>query len=146
MRTIILTPLALVLIGTPASAAGFPWQRYARQSDDWYRGSDARRALDNVLSHQTALGDWPKNLDTSAQPYAGDPAQLKGTFDNGATVGEIRFLARAYRVTQEAKYRDAALKGIDHVLKAQYPNGGRPGHTSSSHSVGPSRSASSACS
>src|SRR4051795_3335792 len=101
MRKTVIAAVALLLTNATASAAGFPWARYARQSDDWYRGHDARRALDNVLSHQTALGDWPKNLDTSAQPNAGDPAQLKGTFDNGATVGEIRFLARAYRVIQE---------------------------------------------
>ncbi|HTK73690.1 MAG TPA: pectate lyase [Gemmataceae bacterium] len=107
-------------------AAGFPWARYAAKSDDWYRSADGRRVADNLLSQQSPLGSWPKNFDTSAKPYEGNPADIKGTFDNGATIGEIRFLARAYRATQEAKYRDAVLKGVDHILKAQYPNGGWP--------------------
>jgi PelA/Pel-15E family pectate lyase len=51
---------------------------------------------------------------------------LKGTFDNGATLPELRFLARAFVATKKAEYGTAFLNGLDHVLAAQYANGGWP--------------------
>jgi pectate lyase len=126
MRSFVVSSVVAVVLVAPASAKGAPWGVYARKPDDWYRGPEGRRIADTILSYQSAQGSWPKNIDTTAKPYSGDPAQLQGTFDNGATVGELRFLARAFRVTQEPRYRDAFLKGYDHILKAQYPNGGWP--------------------
>lgn len=38
----------------------------------------------------------------------------------------MRFLARAVVVTGRAHYRGAFIKALDHVLAAQYPNGGWP--------------------
>ncbi len=121
---------ALGLIARPALAAadGFPWGRYQRQTDTWFKSDEAKQIAQNVLSHQTPHGDWPKNLDTGAAPYQGDPAALKGTFDNSATLGEIRFLARLYRITGDGRYQAAMLKAVDHVLAAQYSNGGWPQH------------------
>ena len=49
-----------------------------------------------------------------------------GTFDNGATTGELRFLARAFRATNEPRYKQTFLKGLSHILEAQYPIGGWP--------------------
>ena len=72
---------------------------HSREPDAWYRGPEGARIAANIRSHQSRLGDWPKNVDNSAEPYHGDPAAIKGTFDNGATVGELRFLARAFRAT-----------------------------------------------
>ncbi|MFO0907409.1 MAG: pectate lyase [Isosphaeraceae bacterium] len=71
-------------------------------------------------------GDWPKNVDTGAAASTQPPERIEGTFDNGASLGEIRFLARAFHATGREAYRDAASKGIDHVLAAQYPVGGWP--------------------
>jgi pectate lyase len=116
----------LVAFGPGARAESFPWGQFARKPADWYRSQEATRALENVLSNQSEQGDWPKNFDTSARPGESDRSKIHGTFDNGATVGEIRFLARAYNATGEARYRDAVLKALDHVLAAQYPNGGFP--------------------
>jgi pectate lyase len=126
MRSFILAAVGAIILSAPGWAKGAPWREYARKPDEWYRGADGRRVADTILSYQSATGSWPKNIDTTATPYAGDPAKLQGTFDNGATVGELRFLARAFRVTQEPRYRDAFLKGFDHILKAQYPTGGWP--------------------
>jgi PelA/Pel-15E family pectate lyase len=120
---------ALALIGAGGAdtrAAGFPWKSLAARPDAWYRGDEAARLAENVLSHQSERGDWPKNLDTSAAPYRGDRSGLRGTFDNGATVGEMRFLARAFVATGRARYRDAFNRALDHVLAAQYPSGGWP--------------------
>jgi PelA/Pel-15E family pectate lyase len=38
----------------------------------------------------------------------------------------MRFLSRAFVATSRAPYRDAFLKALDHVLTAQYANGGWP--------------------
>lgn len=110
----------------PASARSFSWDDYARKPDDWFRGEEGRRVTANLLSRQSRHGSWPKNVDTAKEPHRGDPAKIDGTFDNGATFGELRFLARAYRATGEARGRDAFLKGLDLALAAQYPNGGFP--------------------
>jgi pectate lyase len=105
--------------------AGAP-ARYLHKPDIWFDGDDARRIAANILSYQTDLGGWPKNVDTTAAPYAGDRRDLRGTFDNRATTDELRFLARAFAATKDDRYRTAVEKGVDHILKAQYPTGGWP--------------------
>jgi endoglucanase len=102
------------------------WQQYLKESDQWYRSDKGRRIADNVLSWQSAYGSWPKNMDTTAERFSGDPNSLKGTFDNNATVNEIRFLSKAFRATGDERYKQAVVKGIDDILKAQYPTGGWP--------------------
>ena len=52
-----------------------------------------------------------------------------GTFDNDATVTEMRFLAKviaAAGTNQSAPYREAFMHGLDYIFAAQYPNGGWP--------------------
>jgi len=97
-----------------------------KQPDAWFRSEDGRRALTNVLSHQSSRGDWPKNQNTVAQPFTGNVTSIKGTFDNGATTAELRLLARAFIAANDEKLRSAFLKGLDHILAAQYTNGGWP--------------------
>ncbi|HEY2156700.1 MAG TPA: pectate lyase [Isosphaeraceae bacterium] len=121
-----LAALLLLAASSAALAKSFPWRALADKPDAWYRSDEAARLLENVLSNQADLGDWPKNIDTSEAPYEGDRAKLRGTFDNGATVGELRLLARAFVAVGKARYRDAFLKGLDHVLAAQYSSGGWP--------------------
>ena len=88
------------------------------------RGRGARLA-ENVLSHQSARGDWPKNLDTSAGPFRGDRSHLRGTFDNGATVGEMRFL-RESSSPPEGPDTARLLPRRSTISWRQYPNGGWP--------------------
>ena len=119
--------IAWAAAATTASAADrASWGAYARQPDAWYRGPEGLRFAGNIRSHQSPRGDWPKNVDNSAEPHHGDPAKIVGTFDNGATVGELRFLARAFRATNDMNDRDAFIKGFDHIMAAQYPTGGWP--------------------
>jgi PelA/Pel-15E family pectate lyase len=106
--------------------AGSCWGDYSEKPDDWYHSDEARRIADNILSWQSPLGSWPKNVNTKRKPYSGEPNELEGTFDNGATTGELRFLARAFCATGDKRYERAFLKGLDHILKAQYPSGGWP--------------------
>jgi pectate lyase len=98
----------------------------ARKSDEWFQGVEGRRALENVLSWQSSSGSWPKNTGTTERRFTGQPQDLHGTFDNGATTGELALLGRAFRATREPRYLEAFNRGLDHILKAQYPSGGWP--------------------
>ncbi|WP_242691486.1 pectate lyase [Desertivirga arenae] len=93
---------------------------------------------ENMLIYQRSYGGWPKAIHEKKVVYEGvlTDAQKKevlsgindedGTFDNKATSREIRYLVKAYKETQNPAYLKAAEKGIDYILKAQYPNGGWP--------------------
>lgn len=117
-----------------AQAAERPNGTYwLRQPEAWYRSPEARRTAQNVLSFQTRRGDWPKNTDTFSRPFTGDRRALQGTFDNGATVHEIRFLARVHRFSGDAALAAAVQRAVDHLLAAQYPNGGWPQHYPPGH-------------
>ena len=109
----------------PAFAAG-SWRNYRDKPDEWYRSEEGKRIADNVLSWQSPQGGWPKNTSTMSQAFSGSPDDLRGTFDNGATVDELRFLARAFRATGDRRCERAFLTGFDHILEAQYPTGGWP--------------------
>ena len=118
----------------------------------WYTTMEARRIADTVISFQTPAGGWSKNLDRAGPPrlpgqrYSSDggPAvpdptnfdqpddrewTYVGTIDNGATTGELRYLARvaaALPGDEGARYRASFAKGITYLLAAQYPTGGWP--------------------
>jgi len=119
--TSVLAPAAL------AAEAPVPWNAAVlTQAADWYATPAARRIADNVLTHQSPEGGWPKNtpLNLPARPDA-DPG-LTNTFDNQATTLPLAFLARMTTATGDAAYAAAFQRGLDYVLAAQYPNGGWP--------------------
>lgn len=75
---------------------------------------------------------WAKNTDYHRLPAA-RVAELKSrrsetgaTFDNGATIRELRFLARVYSQTGDRRYKDAFIRGLDYIFLSQYDNGGWP--------------------
>ena len=95
--------------------------------------SDVRGIADNILLYQQPNGGWPKNYDMLAvltdeqkEILAEHKDSLHTTFDNGATYTQIDYLAKAYTLLHEKKYEEAALNGLDFILKAQYENGGWP--------------------
>lgn len=51
---------------------------------------------------------------------------LNTTFDNGTGYTQVRALAIAYKATKEVKYKEAAVRGLQYILAAQYKNGGWP--------------------
>lgn len=99
---------------------------YLHRPPEWFQTEAAAKVADNLLSHQSPLGGWPKNTDTAGKKYTKRPEDLKPTFDNGATTDELRFLARMITATGGEKYRLAFLRGYDYILQAQYPTGGWP--------------------
>jgi PelA/Pel-15E family pectate lyase len=128
--------------------AGIPLQK----ERDWYAGTEAARLADNIVSYQTPAGGWSKNLDITKHPRApgerfghGNASHFAatadfdtplnvdwnyvGTFDNDATITQLRFLARvitAGNVGPKGKYRAAFMRGLEYIFAAQYPNGGWP--------------------
>lgn len=116
--------LLLTFLALPSLIHAFP-EALLEKPDAWFRSGEGKTAVSNVLSWQAESGSWPKNQNNSAKPYSGKKKET-GTFDNGSTTDELRFLARGFEVTGDAACRDAFLLGYDHILKAQYPNGGWP--------------------
>jgi PelA/Pel-15E family pectate lyase len=103
-----------------------PESRYLQKDDAWFRSPEGLEKANNILSWQTPQGTWPKNVDTSQNTYTEDPNTLHGIFDNGATISEMRFLARAYNAVKDVRCKQAFQKGLDLIIKAQYPSGGWP--------------------
>ncbi len=98
-----------------------------------YAPSDVREIADNILLYQKTNGGWPKNYDMLAVLTAEQKSRLAAsknlsntTFDNRATHSQVEYLAKAYTLTKDRRYKEACLKGIKFILKAQYPNGGWP--------------------
>jgi len=118
--------LAGVLWLPPLAGAATGAGRYLQRPPGWFLSPEGLKITANVLSWQSAEGSWPKNLDTTRQPYRGNPRRITGTFDNGATTDELRFLAGAFRASHDDRCKQAIFKGLDHILKAQYPTGGWP--------------------
>ena len=129
-RAIPLGFLAVVLVGNVAlpslHGALARWKTYLAKPDEWYRGPEGTRVVANVLSYQSDQGSWPKNLDTTAGLYTGDRRLLQGTFDNEATIGELRFLARSYRATRNERFLEAFRRGLDHILAPGIPREAGP--------------------
>ena len=109
------------------------WRNILDNPSDFY-GSDASvRVAENVLLYQNDNGGWPKNIDM-ARPLTDeqkarlvrDHNQSETIIDNGATWTQIRFLALMHAATGDQRYADAATRGIEFLLAAQYANGGWP--------------------
>src|SRR5688500_1638918 len=99
--------------------------------DDWYGSDEARRVADSVLKYQSEIGGWPKNSDFHKNVSQEEMAQIKSsgigaTFDNGATITEMVFLAKMYSKIRDDRYRASFMRGVEYTLKAQYINGGWP--------------------
>ena len=124
MRPALLFLMLLAL--SPLLAADDSARRFLGKPDSWFASAEAKKVATIILSFQTDAGGWPKNTDTISKAYDGDRAKLQPTFDNKATVDELRFMARMVNATQDATYRKSFDRGLAYILKAQYPNGGWP--------------------
>jgi len=113
-----------VLLASPAAAASAT--SFLKNSDAWFATPEAGQIAAHILAHQTASGGWPKNTDTTSAPRAAGGGGQVGSFDNQATLGELRFLARRVSAADDAPCRDAFERGLRFILNAQYPTGGWP--------------------
>ena len=102
-----------------------------RQKPEWYDSAEARAVADSVIQYQSPQGGWPKSTDLARPPRRPEDIPPPGggranSLDNDATTLPMAFLARVAHATDESKYRDSFLRGVDYLLAAQYPNGGWP--------------------
>jgi len=93
---------------------------------------------DNMLVYQRTVGGWPKHIGNEKIDYSkklspaeraafiDDASMNDATIDNDATTKEIRYLAGAYKRTDNREYLRSAEKGIRYLLVMQYKNGGWP--------------------
>ena len=122
------------------------------QAEEWYAADEARRIAEIIVSYQTPAGGWSKNLDMTKHARlpgehfaAGNLSRFSstndldtpddpnwnyvGTFDNGATTTQLRFLATliaAKGVSGSDAFRRSFLRGMDYIFASQFPNGGWP--------------------
>lgn len=111
------------------------WVKTATKFDDaFFKTPEAIRIADNVLLYQQITGGWPKNIYMAAElteKERKEAIKMKenvnlSTIDNRATITEMNYLARIYLATQDEKYKDAFLRGLQYLFEAQYDNGGWP--------------------
>lgn len=102
-------------------------------SQDFYKTREAQRIGENVLYFQTKYGGWGKDICMQYHLSFLDKFLFKykrelwySTIDNDATVTEIDYLSKLFNTTQNSKYKDSVLKGIEYLLSIQYSNGGFP--------------------
>jgi len=99
----------------------------------WYATAEAARVADNLLLYQRRTGGWPKNIDmvrpldaAERAAVASEKALTDSTIDNGATITQLRYLARIVDATRVERFRSAFRSGLDYLFAAQYPGGGWP--------------------
>jgi PelA/Pel-15E family pectate lyase len=111
------------------------WRNAMRQLDAWYGSVEAVRIADNLLLYQRDVGGWDKNIDMALALGPKDRAALvqeksdlaaHSTIDNDATYTQMRYLAKVYTATKEARFAASFRRGFEYLLKAQYSNGGWP--------------------
>ncbi|MCB9082527.1 MAG: pectate lyase [Lewinellaceae bacterium] len=120
--------------GTPTNYLEMNWKEVATQMpDQWYGSTEAKAVAENVLMAQKEIGGWAKNKpyhhqlsDTEKAQFLEEKDKVGATFDNGATITELTFLAKVYSNAPDDRYRQAFMLGVDYILMAQYENGGWP--------------------
>jgi pectinesterase len=109
------------------------WNEVAtRMPSDWYGSLEARMVADSVLKYQTEIGGWAKNSGFHKGGVRQDEwariqsSGIGATFDNGATLTEMKFLANIYAKEKDERYLKAFMKALNYIFEAQYDNGGWP--------------------
>ena len=91
------------------------WKDVAtKMPDNWYGSDEAKLVAENVLLSQKEIGGWEKNKAyhhpfsaSEKEHYTKDKNEIGATFDNSATITELRFLAKVYSHFNDARYKQA---------------------------------------
>jgi len=109
------------------------WRHVAtRMPAEWYGSREAKMVADSVLKYQTKIGGWIKNSGFHKGCVVQEEWErvqttgIGATFDNGATITEMMFLAKIYSKGKDERYCKSFMKALDYIFEAQYPNGGWP--------------------
>lgn len=120
----------------PAPGNGKELEMDGNTTEAWFAGDDAKRLADAVISYQTPSGGWSKAVNYARGPRPPGTHWISqdgeggwhycGTLDNRSTTEQIKLLAGVFTATQRVDAKAAALRGIEWLLEAQFPNGGWP--------------------
>lgn len=87
----------------------------------------------NILLYQRSDGGWPKDYDMLAVLTQAQRATVQATrdrhdcsYDNSNLHSQVKYLAQAVAQTGNPQWRAACERGLDFMLRSQYPNGGFP--------------------
>ncbi len=104
-----------------------------KMPDKWYGSDEAKLVAENVMLSQRNSGGWEKNKEyhkpfskEEKEHFIKEKNEIGGTFDNGSTITELRFLAKMYSHNKDDRYKEAFEKGLNYIFVAQYKNGGWP--------------------
>lgn len=146
-KTTLLSEMKSVEVIPPSPPVAKQETMPLNMEDAWYKTAEAIKVADNIISFQTPAGGWGKNqardkearlkgqsfiitdvnLNDTPENIVPKIMHYMGTFDNDATISELRFLAKIINNNKDnAKYIESFKKGLNYTLKAQYPNGGFP--------------------
>ncbi|MDQ7989170.1 MAG: pectate lyase [Candidatus Dactylopiibacterium sp.] len=91
---------------------------------------------DNVLLYQRRNGGWIENRDPTRILSYAEKAQIQedqkvdsASFDNDNVFSQVEYLAAAFNQTQDVRYREASLRGLDFMLRNQHRKCGGWPHT-----------------
>jgi Pectic acid lyase len=112
--------------GTPA--AGLVLLDAWRRSGEARYLAAARRAGELLLQLQLSSGGWFSEVPVHGTAPARWFSAIAhwATLDDDVTPGAARFLLALHDATGDARYRDAAERGLDLLLAAQLPSGAWP--------------------
>ena len=118
----------------PGEYLSMKWKKVAtKMSSEWYGSDEAKLVAENILIYQKDAGGWTKNKnfhreisESEKEDIIKGKSKVGATFDNGATITELRFLAKVHSNTNDDLYKQAFEKGLDYIFISQYENGGWP--------------------
>lgn len=137
----LLTTLLVLFVGTNLQAQQAPsirlmgdcinhwYLEHEHGSCERYKANDYRSIAENLLAYQNKDGGWPKNIDWLGKMDADSvirsltPRYRQSTFDNRNIYPQVEYLSEVYLLTGEKRYQKAAKRGVEYILKNQYPNG-----------------------
>lgn len=123
------------------SLAGFEdaihhWRNVHGDAYPRHAPDQVARIADNILRYQRLDGGWIENQDPArilddaeARRFDAEARQAGGSFDNRNIYTQLDYLATAYAITGDARYRDGSLKGLAFTLAQQIPACGGWPHT-----------------
>src|SRR5688500_5238592 len=98
-----------------------PWKTVAtRMPTEWYASDSAKKVAETVLYCQQDIGGWAKNkpyhhplTDSARAEIEKNKSGVGATIDNGATINEMKFLAKMYDHTKDVRYFNAFERGLN---------------------------------
>lgn len=101
-----------------------------------YAPEQVTRIADNILLYQRRDGGWVENQDPARilddaerARFIAEAQKNGGSFDNRNIYTQLDYLATAYAITGDARYRDGSLRGLTFTLAHQDARCGGWPHT-----------------